>query len=1427
MSATFSKRFLSKSKLSTFLRTQCDRQLYLSLFSNDPKSLAKDNLPIPIKTRTSVQLITQSGREFEIDQFDRLVAAIPGHIVAGNNYGPIALETTLTNPPDPAFILQPSFDPEKFRNKSFDNLGLNQAEKNTIPTLDGLRPDILFVHDPIENDYEVLPNGNRNWIDRSKEKRKAISVIDLKNVTEANASYAAEVCLYAFFLSNWLDSNATGLKSQYYVSHRVYLWKNIEMPNFEQMISTRQGADPKKRIEAILHDLEDGLVEFLIYMPSVKKFFKEDIPRVVTKGDNEGWQAVNYHVNPKCGSCDWLGNKDWLWGDSLAIYNAHPDHYCFYAAEVEDHLSKMAGLSKGASHILTSEGKTQLAHLVDIPSATPVLKRHTFLKKDRSQIGSRARAIVDGISTVDDSVRIGGLARFRNAEYSIIVNFDAGAGLLTGASIRGIVFFPPGQQADVNGSPAKYLNFHEEAFVIVKDNHIAEGASLLSFINRFASWIAQAEEIFSSNGWGLIHTQIHFWEKRQYQELCNAFGRHLLEILNLSERNQRALAWIFPAEELIEKDQQIAPGIVFIQDVVEASVRPAVKFCNTLLGIASVYHYGSMPPRNIDKYYVEPLGNAIPRERIFEIWKSPSGVVRMHGKNAPISEAITRYGDVLKAHTWALSSVAAKLREDLGNRLQAQAPALKLSIPQGARQIAYDSKLWLQWDYVESSTAQTEGKLNLITKAERLEASYKAIVLGALILDLGNNRYMFQVSDESTESKLEEGSAYFVLGYVNDPGFPLQTAASLGIHANSQIESSSLWIPLHKVISVTVHRFDRANKRIEISIAPSWFRMEVLFEELVDQGHLSVTDRQIYILEGLPWNDTSTTERILRSIGNPSNANISQETLTALGVPRRRVAPGTDAVTPISRILWEADALSISDKRTDAQAKALASFARGSNKHGLNESQESAIYNCTRKQLSVIWGPPGTGKTDTLASLVHSIVNESQTLSITKKILITGPNYRAVEELAERIIRNVNRDEKCICDMFMVYSQSREPKIFSETSVHFNLRSFSLRNNTEAEQELISSLRDPNRITIVATTAHAISNITRLLHGGKDAELIQSLYDLIIIDESSQVPVNLALRPFAALKQEGQIIIAGDHLQMPPITSLEPPKNAEYLVGSIQTYLIRRFPRIHTQKLLINYRSNQDLVDFAKTLGYPSDLKAHERDRRIELISDPRESIENLRTDLPVTDAYEDILNPNKKVITLIHEDIVSSQANELEAKLVASIAFCLRHSASSDLYPSESGFAPFSDDLFFKRGLGVVTPHKAQKALVLRELRKLFPSVLPELIFEAVDTVERFQGGERHTVIVSFGVGDTDIISGEEAFLLQMERTNVAVSRAKAKCIVIMPKALAYHLPSDEKVAQASKAIKSYIEEFCHNRRDIDIIDHLGEIRKGEVRWH
>src|SRR5262249_24079422 len=146
---------------------------------------------------------------------------------------------------------------------------------------------------------------------------------------------------------------------------------------------------------------------------------------------------------------------------------------------------------------------------------------------------------------------------------------------------------------------------------------------------------------------------------------------------------------------------------------------------------------------------------------------------------------------------------------------------------------------------------------------------------------------------------------------------------------------------------------------------------------------------------------------------------------------------------------------------------------------------------------------------------------------------------------------------------------------------HVGIKSFNLEQGSADLQEMIDSAADSNRTAIIATTAHIVNKIIEEL-GAAEGSKIEELFDLVVLDESSQVPVTLALRPLCGLREKGQLVVAGDHLQMPPINALEPPVGAEYLVSSIQTYLIKRFqsPR---QELLVNYRSNQDLVDYAKT----------------------------------------------------------------------------------------------------------------------------------------------------------------------------------------------------------------------------------------------------
>ncbi len=72
----------------------------------------------------------------------------------------------------------------------------------------------------------------------------------------------------------------------------------------------------------------------------------------------------------------------------------------------------------------------------------------------------------------------------------------------------------------------------------------------------------------------------------------------------------------------------------------------------------------------------------------------------------------------------------------------------------------------------------------------------------------------------------------------------------------------------------------------------------------------------------------------------------------------------------------------------------------------------------------------------------------------------------------------------------------------------------------------------------------------------------------------------------------------------------------------------------------------------------------------------------------------------------------------------------------------------------------------------------------------------------------------------------MQLQRTNVAISRAMAKCIVIMPTALAGHVPQDKKALLTAHAIKDYVDDFCNQEQALHIALPGGAIREGKLRF-
>jgi hypothetical protein len=1393
-----------------YLRTNCDRELFFSLFkSNASKDIVAAGMPAPLSARPNIELVTAAGVVFETQEMDMLLAEFGASNVAfvkkKAEYQDTDLSAALAGGVLPLVCLQPALDPTPFRTALLTaDFGLTAAEEAIVPPLSGLRPDVVVVRPRGSLQWEVLPSGKRRLLHPTDD-RKALSVIDIKNTLEGNKSYAAEVVLYSLFLAKWLQSSPYA--ATHFVSDECFLWTHNEKKAFNAL---PPGTGLQDKLDVLLGTLEK--IEFAVIAPSVVKFFKEDIPRVLQLSASGGWGALDYHPGPKCSNCDWLGFERWLSTDDKKLLAANPTWYCTPSASATQHLSCIPNLSRGARQVLEAHGVANLPALKALPVSAAALTMHSLLKRDRSHLAFKADAIISNTSSTDTAAALSGLARDVEFEVAISVNFDSAAGLLTGIACRGTVFMPFGSTPSVR----QVANF---AAPVENQDSKSEWDVLLAFLSALDQAVQSAATLLGKPP----KAQIYFWERRQFEELCGAVGRHLARILSPAVKFPKgsiiqALTWVFPPEDLVERDAAFSPHIVFVGDIAERVVRIPTPHAFTLLAVHEAYHLPTLPPRYVDIYFRDPLGNGIPRERIFEVWKN-GGTIKRGGVVVTKAQAAADYLNALRNQSYALASVSSRLRQDFKKNLKGSAKQFKPSKLTGAQKVAFDAKLWAQWSFVEAATSHAERMVEFTLPADALEASYKALVLEHVISIHSPARRVFAVRAESREAKLDDDGEYFALGSSADPGLPLETPASLGLpfdpkylkNSGSKVTNTH-HLPLFSCVRVKIHSLDRDALQADVEILPRRSSCKDVVDDLISGGYLP-NGGNLFLMDSAPYDDSEKTEAILKAIGAPSFAAADPSSLRAMGV-NAPPATGTDPSSPAAQVLWNAGSLAATPVRTPAQAAALAARAKVLVKGFLDPSQEKAIAGLSERQLSLVWGPPGTGKTSTLTAYLLAVVEEALAASRPMKILLTGPNYRAVEVLTHKLLQAVNGQPALKCHLFNVCSRTRDPVPLPEPAQpHVVAGSVSL-GNPSAETMLQASY-GAGVVSFYTTSAHTVQALVEALTGNP-AWLVPA-FDLVVIDESSQVPVNLALRPLAALKDKGELVVAGDYKQMPPVQVLPPPVGAEHLVGSIHTYLMKRF-KLTQQPLNVNYRSADHLVEFARTLGYDPALKANTPDRRLQLHTAP--STVTLPSGFPPSAMWQALLDPAKVVSCVIHDDPSSAQANPHEAQMVATLAYLLRNCASTELAPG-GALAPFTDEEFIKVGLGVVTPHKAQRALVISELKKLFPTVSRELIQESVDTVERFQGGERHTIIVSFGVGDVDVIQGEEQFLLQMERANVAISRAMAKCIVMMPKTLAYHLPNDSKVAQTAGALKSYVEEFCAQRAEYP----LGA-GKVEVRW-
>lgn len=260
-------------------------------------------------------------------------------------------------------------------------------------------------------------------------------------------------------------------------------------------------------------------------------------------------------------------------------------------------------------------------------------------------------------------------------------------------------------------------------------------------------------------------------------------------------------------------------------------------------------------------------------------------------------------------------------------------------------------------------------------------------------------------------------------------------------------------------------------------------------------------------------------------------------------------------------------------------------------------------------------------------------------------------------------------------------------------------------------------------------------------------------FDVVIIDEASQVTLPLAV--MAMLSADTYLLI-GDHQQLPPVVHSLPTREA---------HLASAFSRLRRQgfstMLDITYRMNAELTCWPSENFYHGKLRPAERNagRRIALSRPARN--------------FAEILDPATPMVFVeLHHDSSTHSSTE-EATLVANLLEELTRCGIS-----------LSD-------IAVVVPFRRQARLI-RTFLKAKALFQAEYVSELViDTVERIQGQEREVVIVSMTASEPAYIEGLIEFLLQPNRLNVAVTRARSKVIVIGSEQLALADPIDPDQAE------------------------------------
>jgi ATP-dependent RNA/DNA helicase IGHMBP2 len=421
----------------------------------------------------------------------------------------------------------------------------------------------------------------------------------------------------------------------------------------------------------------------------------------------------------------------------------------------------------------------------------------------------------------------------------------------------------------------------------------------------------------------------------------------------------------------------------------------------------------------------------------------------------------------------------------------------------------------------------------------------------------------------------------------------------------------------------------------------------------------------------------------------------------------------------------------------------------------LNASQQKALNkSLSARDVGIVHGPPGTGKTTTLVQVIRLAVEKE------KQALVCAPSNAAIDLLSDKLSEEGLRVLR-IGHPARVNEQSLSKTLDARIAAHEHYKELrGLRKRMEELRNMAFKYKrnygyaERNQRRLLLQEAKAIKGdadvlefyivndliensdvITCTLVGASHPLLRNKWYRTAFIDEAAQ-----ALEPacWIPIIRAERVIFAGDHCQLPPTIKSRDAANA----GLSQTLFekcIQRQPKTATM-LQVQYRMHEDIMQFPSAYFYHGNLIAHESVRSVRLTpaSQPVEFIDTAGCGFTEAQDPETLSRYNDEEALLVIRQ-VEKLLEEINAR--------------------ENVFT-----------LGIITPYRAQVDR-LKKLMEASPWFETQRNRITIDTVDAFQGQERDVTVLSF-VRSND--SGEVGFLADIRRTNVAMTRARKKLILI-----------------------------------------------------